>query len=87
MSIRATVTATWTQIGTGPATVELISPSGGGVEVMIACQTATPTGADGMVLNGDYPAHTFTESDAIWAATVQGGSTTALVAVQPEVIG
>jgi hypothetical protein len=87
MAQRATVTATWTQIGTGPAIVQLVSPDATGVEVMVECATSAPTGEDGMVLNASNPIVKFSLTDAIWAATVQGGTTTALVNVQPDVAG
>ena len=82
MSIRTTLTGngTWTQIGTGPATVELLSE---GVSVMVKCATSAPTGLDGMVLIKQGDNHTFQLADAIWAQVVQTGLT-AIVAVQPE---
>lgn len=86
MSIRSSVTnGTWQQIGTGPATVQLISPDSDNVEVMVACAASAPaTSSDGMVLSSAYAAHTFTLTEPIWAQAVQAGET-ALVAVQPEV--
>jgi len=86
MSIRSTVTAgTWQQVGTGPATVQLISPDADEAEVMVACAASAPsTNSDGMVLYSQYPAHLFTLTEPIWAQTVQAGLT-AEVAVQPEV--
>ncbi len=83
MSERTTVPGdgAWHQIGTGPATVELLSTQ---VEVMVECAAAAPTGLDGLVLGHTYSTHYFTLSDAIWAQVVQAGSS-AVVAVQPEV--
>lgn len=86
MTIRSTLTGNgaWSQIGTGPATVQLISPDANGVEVMVVAATSEPTGADGMVLSSAYPVHLFSLAQAIWAQVVQSGSIAALVAVQPE---
>lgn len=79
MSIRSTVTAgTWQNIGTGPATVQLIST---GTTVMLVCATSAPTGSDGLILVKQGDNHTFQLSDAIWAQAV---SASAIVAVQPE---
>lgn len=84
MSERVTVTnGTWQNIGTGPATVQLLSPDATGAEVMVVCATAQPTGSDGMVLSASYPQHDFQLAQAIWAQVIQTGLT-ALVAVQPE---
>lgn len=81
MSERTTITgATWTQVGTGPATVQLITA---GTPVMLACATASPTGADGIVLVNQCDSHTFQLTDAIWAQVVNAASS-ATVAVQPE---
>ena len=80
-SERTTITgATWTQVGTGPATVQLISNQ---TPVMLVCATAAPTGADGMVLINQGDSHTFQLADAIWAQVVNSASS-AVVAVQPE---
>lgn len=80
-SERTTITgATWTQVGTGPATAQLISV---GTPVMLVCATASPTGADGIVLVNQGDAHTFQLTDAIWAQVVNASSS-AIVAVQPE---
>lgn len=86
MSIRASVSnGTWQQIGTGPATVQLIAPDSNGAEVMVACAASAPASApDGLVLYSEYPVHEFTLAQAIWAQVVQTGLT-ATVAVQPEV--
>ena len=73
----------WTQIGTGPATVQVISPEANGVSVMVEAAATSPTGNDGIVLISAYPVHNFTLTDPIWAQVVQSGFT-ALVAVQPE---
>ena len=83
MSERTTVPGdgAWHQIGTGPATVQLLSPD---VGVLVECATTAPTGIDGLVLGHTYSTHYFTLSEAIWAQVVQAGSS-AVVAVQPEV--
>jgi hypothetical protein len=88
MSLRTTLTgdSTWHQIGTGPATVQVISPDANQVAVMVVCATAQPTGNDGMVLSSEYPVHLFSVSQAIWAQVVEAGQS-ALLAVQPEVFG
>lgn len=84
MSIRTTVTqGTWQQIGTGPATVQVISPDSNGVSVMVEAAASIPTGIDGLVLNSVYPVHNFNSANPIWAQVVQTGLT-ALVACQPE---
>ena len=85
MSIRSTVTAgTWAQIGTGPATVQVIAPSADGVEVMVAAQASQPsTNSDGLVLGSGYSVQHFSLPQPIWAQVVQTGET-ALVAAQPE---
>jgi hypothetical protein len=81
MSERVTVTgSSWAQIGTGPATVQLIST---GISVMLVCATSAPTGNDGIILVNQEDSHTFQLSDAIWALVVNPGSS-AVVAVQPE---
>ena len=82
MSIRTTLPGdgAWHQIGTGPATVELLSD---GVSVMVESATSSPTGIDGLVLTGSGTSHTFQLADAIWAQVVQSGAS-AVVAVQPE---
>lgn len=81
MSERTTITgATWTQIGTGPATVQLISV---GTPVMLVCATAEPTGSDGIILVKQGDNHNFQLTDAIWAQVVNP-SASAVVAVQPE---
>lgn len=81
MSERTTITgATWTQIGTGPATVQLISVD---TPVMLVCATAAPTGNDGIILVKQGDNHTFQLADAIWAQVVNAASS-AVVAVQPE---
>jgi hypothetical protein len=85
MSQRVTVTqGTWQNIGTGPAIVQLISPDASGVEVMVECQTATPTGNDGLVLNANNPIVKYSLSQTIWANAING---TALLDVQPDVAG
>lgn len=81
MSERTTITgATWTNIGTGPATVQLLTVN---TPVMLVCATSSPTGADGIVLVNQGDSHTFQLTDAIWAQVVNAGSS-ATVAVQPE---
>ncbi|MDR5728330.1 MAG: hypothetical protein RB191_12955 [Terriglobia bacterium] len=83
MTIRTPLTGngTWTQIGTGPATVQVISPNA--VTVMVEAAASSPTGVDGLALNSAYPVHHFTSALAIWASVLQT-SATAIVAVQPE---
>lgn len=83
MSIRSSVPAgSWTQVATGPATVQLISGEATGVEVMVYAGASQPaTNFDGFVLNSAFPSHTFTQSTAIWAQAVQA-NLTALVAAQ-----
>lgn len=85
MSERTNVTSgAWAQIGTGPGTVQVISPGANGVSVMVVAAAAQPaTNSDGLVLNSSYPAHNFNVAQPIWAQVVQAGLT-ALVAVQPE---
>jgi hypothetical protein len=86
MAQRVNVTnGTWQNIGTGPAIVQLISPSGNGVEVMVECEATAPTGSDGMVLNGQNPIIKFSLAQNIWAQAIQNG--TAIVNVQPDVAG
>lgn len=82
MSERNTISgATWTQIGTGPATVQLISV---GTPVMVACQTGAPSGTpDGMILVNQGDNHTFQLAQAIWAQVIVTG-TSATLATQPE---
>lgn len=81
MSERATLTgSSWAQIGTGPATVQLISV---GTPVMLVCATGAPTGNDGLVLINQGDSHTFQLTDAIWGLVVNPNAT-AVVAVQPE---
>jgi hypothetical protein len=85
MSIRSNLTGdgAWHQIGTGPATVELISPDANSVAVMVEAAATIPTGVDGLVLNSEFPVHNFNSANPIWAQVVQTGLT-AVVAVQPE---
>ena len=82
MSQRTTVPGdgAWHQIGTGPATAELLSV---GVSVMVACATVAPTGTDGLALINQGDTHHFTLTDAIWAQVVQSGDA-AILDVQPE---
>lgn len=82
MSQRTTITGdgAWHQIGTGPATAQLLSD---GVSVMVECAASAPTGIDGLILTGSGDSHTFQLSDAIWAQVVES-SATAIVDVQPE---
>jgi hypothetical protein len=84
-TIRTSLTGTgWTQIGTGPATVQVISPDANGVEVMVDAAAAQPTtNSDGLVLSSAYPVHHFTLAEPIWAQVVQP-ALTAIVAAQPE---
>jgi len=85
MSIRTTVNSgSWQQIGTGPATVQLISPDANGVTVMVYAGASAPaTNSDGLALNGEFAVHNFNSTQPIWAQVVQTGET-ALVACQPE---
>ena len=82
MSIRTTISgATWTNIGTGPATVQNLSVN---TPVMLLCATTQPAGSpDGLVLYNPGDNHTFQLADAIWAQVVNP-ALTAVVAVQPE---
>ena len=82
MSERNTITgATWTQVGTGPATVQLISV---GTPVMVVCATAEPTETpDGLILVNQGDNHTFQLAQAIWAQVIVT-DTSAILAVQPE---
>lgn len=73
----------WHQIGTGPGTVQVISPDANGVSVMVEAAASIPTGIDGLVLGANYPVHNFNSANLIWAQVVQTGLT-ALVAFQPE---
>jgi hypothetical protein len=87
MAQRVTVTSgTWQNIGTGPAIVQLIGPSGGEVEVMVECAASAPSGntQDGMVLSGLNPIIKFSLTSTIWANAIQGS---AIVNVQPDVAG
>lgn len=80
MSERTTITGTtWTQIGTGPATVQLLTV---GVSVMLVCSATEPTGDDGLILTRQGDSQLFTLSDAIWAQCVQGTSATLAVQLQ-----
>jgi len=76
MSIRSTVTgAAWSQIGTGPATVQLISPDANGVEVMIVAEASQPvTDGDGLVLSAAHSVQHFSLAQPIWAKAVQATS-------------
>lgn len=82
MSIRTSVTgAAWTQVGTGPATVQNISNQ---VPVMVACQVSAPsTNSDGLVLVGQGDSVLLSLTDAIWAQCVNPANT-AIVAAQPQ---
>jgi hypothetical protein len=74
MSIRTNLTAngSWTQIGTAPATAQLISPDATGTEVMVYTGASAPaTNSDGFVLSAGYQSHTFGGTAAIWAQIVQ----------------
>lgn len=80
MSERTTISGdAWTQVGTGPATVQLLTV---GVSVMLVCSATEPTGNDGLVLTHQGASQYFSLSDAIWAQCVQG--TSATVAVQSQ---
>ena len=52
--------STWHNIGTGPATVQVVSPDGTGASVMVLAQTTEPTDDEGLVLGPGYPVHHFT---------------------------
>lgn len=83
MSIRTTlVNGTWTNIGTGPALVQVISPDATGATVEILCQTTQPTGDDGIVLNAELGSAKFNLAQTIWARGIAGNC---VVAVQPDV--
>jgi hypothetical protein len=83
MSIRTNLPGdgAWHQVGTGPATVQVISPNA--VSVMVLAAATIPTGTDGLVLNAAYPVHNFNSANPIWAQVVQSGAA-AILAVQPE---
>jgi hypothetical protein len=85
MSIRTTLPGdgAWHQIGTGPATVQLISPAANSVSVMVEASATIPTGIDGLVLSSELQEHNFNSANPIWAQVVQIGLT-AIIAVQPE---
>lgn len=86
MSIRANITGdgAWHNIGTGPATVQLISPDANGVEVMVLAATTEPTTADGLVLSAVNAIQHFSLAQTLWAQVVQVGTIAAELAVQPE---
>lgn len=80
MSERTTITGTtWTQIGTGPGIVQLIST---GTPVMVVDATAQPTGNDGVILTDQGKSLTFTRAQAIWALPVNPAASV-VVAFQP----
>lgn len=84
MSERTTISAgTWTNVGTGPATAQVITD---GAAVMFVCSATQPTGNDGLVLVGGATSvtnsHYFQLSDTIWAQPVSAANV--IVAVQPE---
>lgn len=85
MSIRTTVpSGSWTQIGTGPATVQVISPDADGVEIMVTAAASAPaTNSDGLVMGSGHAVQHFSLVEPLWAQVVQAGLT-ALVAAQPE---
>jgi hypothetical protein len=85
MSIRTTVNSgAWVQVGTGPATVQVISPDAGDVSVMVFAGAAQPsTNSDGLVLNSENQIHNFNITQPIWAQVVENGLS-ATVACQPE---
>jgi hypothetical protein len=85
MTIRTSVTSgSWQQIGTGPATVQLISPDSNQATVMVYAGAAQPgTNSDGLAMNSEFHIYQCTEAQPIWAQVVQAGET-ALMAVQPE---
>ena len=82
MSLRTTITGTgWTQIGTGPATAQLISVE---TPVMVACEASAPTtNLDGLLLVKQGDNHYFQLTEPIWAQVVNAADS-AIVAVQPE---
>jgi hypothetical protein len=86
MSIRTAITGTgWTQIGTGPAIVQVLSPEANGVEVMVAAQTLAPaTNSDGLILNSSLSELPINEATPIWAQVVQPALTANMVC-QPVV--
>lgn len=77
----------WTQIGTGPAIVQVISPEANNVSVMVACEASQPsTNSDGIVMGTHCPIYRFGAAQPIWAQVVQTGLT-ALMVAQPDVVG
>ena len=85
MSERTNLTGdgAWHQVGTGPGTLQLISPDANGVSVMAVAAASIPTGIDGLVLSSNYAVHNFNSANPIWAQVVESGAT-ALLAFQPE---
>lgn len=83
MSIRTNLTTAggWTNVGTGPATVQVISPQSG-TTVEVISQTLSPTGDDGLAMGSQLPVQHFSRTQIIWAQVVGGAS--AEIAVQPE---
>jgi hypothetical protein len=75
----------WTNIGTGPAFVQLISPSATGNEAMVECVTAQPsTNQEGIVLNGLNSIIKLSLAQTLWAQGIQGP---VILNVQPDVAG
>lgn len=85
MSLRTPLTGdgAWHNIGTGPATIQLIAPDGTEAEVMIVVATVEPTGVDGLVLRPGFSTYHATTAQTIWAQVVEA-SANAILAVQPE---
>ena len=87
MAQRVTVSSgSWQNVGTGPAIVQLISPSAGG-QCMVECAASAPSGntQDGCVLNGNVPVIKFSLTSTIWANAI--GGATVVLNVQPDVAG
>ena len=80
MSERTSVPAdsAWHNVGTRPATAQLISV---GTPGMLVCASGEPSGNDGLVLINQGDCHTFQLANTIWAQAVAGA---AIVAVLPE---
>jgi len=88
-SLRTSITNTgsWTQIGTGPAIVQVISPEDNNVSVMVACEASQPsTNSDGIVMGTQCSLCRFGAAQPIWAQVVQTGLTAIMVS-QPDVVG
>ncbi len=88
MTIRTTLASGsgWTNIGNGPATVQVISPQSG-ITVEVISVTAQPTGDDGLAMGAQLPVQHFSRTQTLWAQVLPGAggaASSAIVAVQPE---